>query len=109
MGESGCRATCCNKKKDLFLSSRSSGGGSGKGNGGDDVVISSKTDDTSLLKKGLNDLGLGFVYSPTLITELKNAGAIYEKDGNLSWTNGWNAQNYRVKLNNFKLTNPSFY
>jgi hypothetical protein len=55
-------------------------------------------DDESALKRGMSDLGLGYVYSPQLLVELENAGAIYEKGGKLMWADGWNANNFQSKL-----------
>ena len=49
-------------------------------------------------KDGLTDLGLGSIYSPSLIADLNAAGGIYEANGKLHWTNGWDASNYRQKL-----------
>ncbi len=51
---------------------------------------------------GMKDLGLGLAYDPILLTELEEAGAIYEANGHLYWADGWNAQNYIKKMSKSK-------
>lgn len=85
--------------------SKSSGGGGGSNggngynpNGGDTQSNGGDGNETDWMK-GLSDLGLGFVYSPNLLVELEEAGAVYEKNGKLMWSEGWNNKNYQKKLN----------
>lgn len=54
--------------------------------------------DVGQTQKGLTDLGLGLVYDPSVIVELADAGAIYEQDGKLVWSQGWDAKNFQKKL-----------
>ncbi len=54
--------------------------------------------DEAKIASGLIDLGLGLVYDTNLINELAKAGGIYEKDGKLKWSDGWNKDNYRERL-----------
>lgn len=84
---------------------KAKGGGSGGGGGGgnDDNPIPLE-DETAYWTKGIGDLGLGSVYSPDLIVDLAEAGAISEKDGKLVWNSGWNAQNFSEKLAQIKKT-----
>ena len=80
----------------------SSGGSSSSGGSGSSGTATTKTTTTTTTpdwKKGLTDLGLGLVYDSSLITDLRLANAIYEDNGTLKWANGWNANNFRAKLN----------
>ena len=72
--------------------------------GGSDKDKSSDSTDGSVpdaLRKAADDLGLGLAYSPLLISNLDAAGGIYEENGQVKWSDGWNATNYRDKLNNY--------
>lgn len=64
----------------------------------DDEPKKGEVTDAGKVAKGLTDLGLGLVYSPEVIADLADAGAIYEKDGKLVWSTGWNAGNFEEKL-----------
>lgn len=57
--------------------------------------------------QGLTDLGLGSIYSPNLLVELDEAGAIYEANGKLKWASGWSKDNYAGKLAKVKAGLPT--
>lgn len=67
--------------------------------------VESEEETDSTWTKGLTDLGLGLVYSPNLLVELAEMGAIYEANGTLKWANGWNAQNFQEKMSKTKAFN----
>ena len=59
----------------------------------------------SQITSGLDDLGLGYVYDPSVVAQLARAGGVYEgEDGKLHWAEGWNANNFQAKLANAKVT-----
>jgi hypothetical protein len=79
----------------------STGGGS-KSNGYTGGVSPAKPasgTQTSQITSGLDDLGLGRVYDPSIVAQIARAGGVYEdKDGKLKWSSGWNANNFQQKL-----------
>lgn len=55
---------------------------------------------------GMTDLGIGPV-NAELVAELAEWGGVVENpDGSVSWANGWNASNYKQKLEEAKNKNP---
>lgn len=99
-------------KKNSLLKGRSGGSGgrrSGGGGGGDDdtttTTTTKNTTQMSQITSGLDDLGLGYVYDPSVVAQLARAGGVYEgEDGKLHWAEGWNANNFQAKLANAKVT-----
>ena len=69
------------------------------------LVGETEEETDSAWTKGLTDLGLGLVYSPNLLVELAEMGAIYEDGGTLKWASGWNAQNFQEKMSKTKAFN----
>ncbi len=67
--------------------------------GGDEFDFEDEEPLNNAWQKGMEDLGLGYVYKPDHLLRLDEAGAIYEREGKLYWAAGWNAQNYKSKLN----------
>ena len=83
----------------------SSGGGGSRGGGSGTTGVGTTgtgTTGSTSWTKGLSDLGLGSVYNSNLLVDLDEAGAITESNGKLSWNSGWNASNYKNKLNQSK-------
>lgn len=56
--------------------------------------------------RGLSDLGLPMIYSAEFLVKLADVGGIYEKNGRLHWSDGWNADNCKEKLSNATALNP---
>ncbi|MBQ7974350.1 MAG: hypothetical protein IJ300_01505 [Clostridia bacterium] len=83
-------------------SRRNSGGGGDDytGDGGGDGDTGGDDDATNDISwhKGLSDLGLPLAYSPDVITDLAEAGGIYESGGKLKWADGWNSVNFKARL-----------
>lgn len=88
-------------KDTMSLLAGSKVGSIGNGN----VVNEGDSETDSTWTKGLTDLGLGLVYSPNLLVELAEIGAIYELNGTLKWADGWNAQNFQEKMSKTKAFN----
>ena len=81
--------------------SKSSGGGGG--GGGNPKYNPTPVIEGDEWKQGLTDLGLGSIFSADLLVDLEEAGAIYEEDGKLEWSDGWNKDNYMTRLNLYKM------
>lgn len=80
-----------------------SGGSGGSGGGGGNPSTTPTQEPESKSEASWTgiayDLGLPTITSQNVIVDLYNAGAIQEgTDGNVYWTNGWNANNYKDKL-----------
>ena len=87
----------------------SSGSSSSSGGSGSSGTATTKTTNDNSWQTGLTQLGLGSVYSPSLLVDLNKAGAITESNGKLKWTNGWSASNYEDKLDVTKRWKPSLF
>lgn len=51
-------------------------------------------------------LGLGPILNATVLNELLDAGAIFEKNGRMYWSEGWGKDNFLGKLNGIKQWSP---
>ena len=92
------------KQSQLANQGTSSGGGSGISGDTypvytrDPIETKSDPDDEQAWQRGLEQLGLPQTHKASLLTELEKAGAISEKDGRLVWNDGWDNQNFALKL-----------